>query len=52
MEKHPGVPFERCPAADNAALFQMKGHSVTVIITTQGKAFFFTKVFYLNVGLS
>lgn len=50
--KHAGVPFERCPAADNDALFHMKGRSVTVIIMTQGGAFFLTKLFYQNVVLA
>lgn len=44
--------IERCPALDNVALFQMKGHSVIVIIMTPGKAFALTKLFYLNLGLS
>lgn len=30
--------FERCPTADNAALFHMKGCSVIVIIMAQGGA--------------
>lgn len=44
--------FERCPVVDNAALFQMKGHSVIVIIMTQGEAFSLSELFYLNVGLT
>ena len=46
------MPFERCPAADNDALFDMKGCSVTVIIMTLGGAFFLTELFYRNVGLA
>lgn len=37
-KKHADVLFEGCCAVDNAALFQMKGHSVRVIIMTQGGA--------------
>lgn len=44
--------FERCPTIDNAALFQMKEHSVIVIIMTQGGAFSFIKLFHLTVGLA
>lgn len=51
-KKHADVSFERCPTVDNAALFQMKEHSVRVIIMTQGGAVSLTKVFYVNVGLT
>lgn len=44
--------FKRCPTVDNAALFQMKGHSVIVIIMTPGGDFILTKLCYLNVGLT
>lgn len=37
---------------DNAALFQVKGPSVAVLIMTQGGAFLLAELFYLNVCLT
>lgn len=36
---------------DNAALFQVNGHGVIVLIMTQGGAFLLTDLFYPNVCL-